>query len=520
MRQLIARFLFVVFTVSSACSAGTVAYWRFEEGPAEMPVSHPVAAGVYYAAIADSSGNGNELSVWNESWAGFAYQSDAAYLSVPQTGTANTFSIRNIGTLPSIWTNTSDPINSIRPSAFTIEATFKLVNGETRTIVGRDSYGTVTGNAALPALYFQALSNNQLAIKYCDVSGYWHQAVSKAGVFESFDNTANPNGIGVPWYSMAAVSDGHTLSLYLANHDTETGYWLIAQTDLTKSGSPNTALTSGAGDGGDWDAGNWTLARGLYNGGHQYRAMGLIDEVRISNSALRPSEFLGSPKSTNVAAYWRFEDGPENSTLRHPVSGGEYYPAIEDCSGNGNDLSVWDTESAGYIFTANLGFTRVNGLANNFSVRNNGPTPTMWTGTTDPIASIAPAAFTIEATFKLENGDYRTIVGRDSYGTASADAALSALYFQALPDNKVAIKFCDVSGYWHQAVSPIHAIQTFDYASNPTGDGVPWYSMAGISNGTTLLLYLRNVTSGGAWQLVAQTDLTRQPEYRTDGRRR
>lgn len=507
MQPTILRSLCFVLAVASAASAGTVAYWRFEEGPAEMPVSHPVAAGVYYAAIADSSGNGNELSVWNESWAGFAYHSDAAYLSVPQTGTANNFSIRNIGTLPSIWTNTADPINSIRPSAFTIEATFKLVNGDTRTIVGRDSYGTVTGNAALPALYFQALSNNQLAVKFCDVSGYWHQAVSRAGIFDSFDNTANPNGIGVPWYSMAAVSDGQTLSLYLANHDTETGYWLIAQADLSKSGSPNTALTSGAGDGSDWDAGNWTLARGLYNGGHQYRALGLIDEVRISNSALKPSEFLGSPKSTNVAAYWRFEDGPNNSTLRHPVSNGVYYPSVEDSSGNGNELSVWDSGGAGYLFTSNLGFTRINGLANNFSVRNNGPTPSMWTATTDPINSISPAAFTIEATFKLENGNYRTIVGRDSYGTASSDAALSALYFQALPDNKVAIKFCDVSGYWHQAVSAAGVIQTFDYASNPNGNGIPWYSMAGISNGSTLSLYLRNVTAGEPWQLIAQTDL-------------
>jgi hypothetical protein len=132
-----------------------------------------------------------------------------------------------------------------------------------------------------------------------------------------------------------------------------------------------------------------------------------------------------------------------------------YYPSVEDSSGNGNELSVWDSGGAGYLFTSNLGFTRINGLANNFSVRNNGPTPSMWTATTDPISSISPAAFTIEATFKLENGNYRTIVGRDSYGTASSDAALSALYSNALRLIRSLITYfsCDVSGYWHHEQS-------------------------------------------------------------------
>ena len=70
---------------------------------------------------------------------------------------------------------------------------------------------------------------------------------------------------------MAAVSDGSMLSLYL--RDVTAGGWhLIAQTDMTLSGSPNTALTKGTGDGGDWNAGDWSVGRGLYNGGHGDRA--------------------------------------------------------------------------------------------------------------------------------------------------------------------------------------------------------------------------------------------------------
>jgi hypothetical protein len=91
---------------------------------------------------------------------------------------------------------------------------------------------------------------------------------------------------------MAAVSDGSILSLYLRNV-TEGGAWsLIAQTDMTLSGSANTALTAGTGDGGDWDAGNWSIGRGLYAGGHGDRAYGFIDEVRISDAALDASDFL------------------------------------------------------------------------------------------------------------------------------------------------------------------------------------------------------------------------------------
>jgi 1-phosphatidylinositol phosphodiesterase len=500
--------LFAVLGVSLPAIAATVAHWRFEEGPENTPVVHPVAGGVYYASVADSSGNGNELSVWNESWAGYTYTSDAAYGTVPQTGAANRFSVRNNGSLPSMWTSTTDPINTISPAAFTIEVTFKIENGDIRTLIGRDSFGSDMTVAARSALYLQVVANNAVVIKFSDVSGYWHRAISQAGVIKSFDGSANPAGFGVPWYSIAAVSDGQILLLYLADHDRDTGYVLVAQTDMTQSGSPDTALTAGAGDGSDWDAGNWSVGRGLYNGGHQYRAPGLIDEIRISDAALAPSELLASANHSGVAAYWRFEKGPENEAVQHPVAGGVYFAAVKDSSSNGNELSVWDEGWAGYTYNADLGYTKVSGLANNFCVKNIGPDPSMWTQTTDPINGISPAAFTVEAMFKLADGGYRTIVGRDSYGTVAGDAALAALYFQAIPNNAVAIKFCDAAGYWHQAVSGDGVIQTYNKDTNPNGDGVPWYAMAGVSNGQTLSLYLRNITDGGGWQLLAQTDMT------------
>ena len=269
----------------------TLAYWRFEEGPADAKVAHPEANGVFYPSVADSSGNGNAISAWTEEdWGGSVYKTYVAGGTV--NGLTNNYSVKNTGGYPGYFTQTGTALQTLAPSAFTIEATFKLENGGHRTIVGRDSQGSATTNGALSALYFQAVPDNGLAIKFCDVSGYWHEAISDIGAFQSFNFGTDPDGLDTPWYSMSAVSDGSTLSLYLRNVTDGADWQLIAQTDMPLSGSPDTALTAGTGDGGDWDAGNWSVGRGLYNGGHGDRAWGFLDEVRISDAALNVSEFL------------------------------------------------------------------------------------------------------------------------------------------------------------------------------------------------------------------------------------
>ncbi len=289
-------------SIAGSLHASTVAYWRFEEGPAGANVDrNGQADGTYYGAIADHSGNGYNLSVWSDGGgAGYAYRSSVAGPIVD--GQANNLSVQNTGGSPAMWTETGSSLQTMTFPQFTIEATFKLENGTHRTIVGRDSFGASTTNSQLSALYFQALPNNGLAIKFGDEDGFWHEAVSADNAFTSFDFGTDPNGDNAPWYSMAGVSDGSTLSLYLRDIDAGGGWSLLASTDLTASGSTNTALTNGAGDGGDWDAGNFSLGRGLYNSGHGDRAWGFIDEVRISDTALDTSEFLAVvPEPSTVA---------------------------------------------------------------------------------------------------------------------------------------------------------------------------------------------------------------------------
>jgi 1-phosphatidylinositol phosphodiesterase len=270
--------------------AQTTAWWRFERGSAGEPVRHPSADGVFYGAVQDSSGGGNTLSVWNEGGAGYTYTTNLGVSKA--NGLINNFSVRNRGSMPSMWSRTGDPISVMAPAAFTVEATFKLENGGYRTIVGRDSYGTASTNSALSALYFQAIPENRVAIKFSDISGFWHQAVSSANAIITFNPASDLDGDSVPWYSMAAVSNGSHLRLYLRNVTAGAAWQLAAETDMRQSGSPNTALSAGMGSGNDWTAGNWSVGRGLYNGAHEDRAPGFIDEVRISDFARNVSDLL------------------------------------------------------------------------------------------------------------------------------------------------------------------------------------------------------------------------------------
>ena len=145
------------------------------------------------------------------------------------------------------------------------------------------------GDANLSALYFQLAPGDAVAIKYCDVSGVWHEAVSAPGAVQGFDWPSDHDGLTGHWYSMAAVSDGTLLSLYL---NSGSGYNLVARTDMSTSGSADTALTAGLGSGSGWTAGDFSVGRGLYNGGHTDRAYGFIDEVRLSDVALLTNGLL------------------------------------------------------------------------------------------------------------------------------------------------------------------------------------------------------------------------------------
>jgi hypothetical protein len=289
----------------STVQAGTIAHWNFEEGPERANVARGgLADGVFYPGILDQSGNGNHLSTWSDGGGGgYLYHPDVAVSTIPLTGAANNYSVKNTGGGPAMFTETGGALQTWTPLAWTIEVSFQPEDGGWRTMVGRDSRAANTqGNDVnLAALYFQITPDDQLAIKFTDVAGYWHEAVSVAGLIPGFNWPTDNEGTLGQWQTAAAVSDGSTLSLWYRNIEAGDGWSLVAQTDLTASGSSDTRLTPGTGDGGDWDAGNFSVGRGLYNGGHGDRAYGFIDEVRFSDTALTPFEFLMVPEPSSLA---------------------------------------------------------------------------------------------------------------------------------------------------------------------------------------------------------------------------
>jgi hypothetical protein len=96
------------------------------------------------------------------------------------------------------------------------------------------------------------------------------------------------------WYYAAVVNDGSTLALWLDSND-GAGYQLQGTTTLNGG-----ALYQGDDPANpDWDR-PWTIGRGEFGGGPADFFDGIIDEVRLSNRPLMPSEFLFAPASTPV----------------------------------------------------------------------------------------------------------------------------------------------------------------------------------------------------------------------------
>ena len=281
--------------------ASTVAYWRWENGVAGDPVPHTGGGGVFDGTTPDLSGNGNDLSVWEVGGAGYQYRTDVPFSTVPQTGDANNLSVKNTGGGPAMFTTSSVSmpsgvdVETMMPLAFTVEASFKPENGGYRTIVGRDSTNVATvdpnNNAALAALYLQVQPDNSMAFKFADVAGNFWQAISVPDLIHGFDFGSDPDGTTGTWYNVAGVSDGTTAKLYVNGH-------LEASTDIV---SADARLTFGGADAGDWHPGEWSVGRGLYNGGHVDRGYGYIDEVRISDTALQPGELLSAPEPGTIS---------------------------------------------------------------------------------------------------------------------------------------------------------------------------------------------------------------------------
>lgn len=278
--------LILAAQVAASLSAETVAYWRFDEGP----LGSDVPAGEN--AVLDASGNGNHLRAWAETTAP-TYLSDLPFRSVPLTGEENRLAL-NFTPRRDLYTE-GKPINSRALSAWTIEASFKpLVTDQWQVVVGKD--GNAVGSAPLLSLKILA-TNGRLELGLLDGAGQWRTVVSQ-----------EPLRAG-EWYSVAGTATSTVMSLWLKGPGDAA---FISQGMVGISGASYGGLSR-----------PWTVGRGMWQGNLTDWFDGVVDQIRISDTAMQPDQFLASPRPVTDPAELearavlveRAEDGEQNQYL-------------------------------------------------------------------------------------------------------------------------------------------------------------------------------------------------------------
>jgi ferric-dicitrate binding protein FerR (iron transport regulator) len=270
-----------------------VAYWRFEDRslgetlPDTRKNTRPVRAFV------DSSFNGNDLFTFVPKERP-QVSADVPAAVVLQTGATNNRCLNNTRTATEPFRNlyTHSPfshaspidIQKIAPAEWTIEASVKAkyLHRNNLTFVGRDTRPPSSPAVADGQLAFEIDIKGRFAVHFFDRNERPHEAVA-----EKLPLRANQ------WYHVAAISDGRALRIYVDVLDGK-GYQLQAETELPATGS--TALAKGS------DAGEWTIGRGEKDYRPAKLFNGWIDEVRICDVALNPSQLLFAPKAAAKAA--------------------------------------------------------------------------------------------------------------------------------------------------------------------------------------------------------------------------
>ncbi len=264
------------------------AYWRFEEGTAGTVV--PEGPNTVLDSI-----NANHMQRWTAPdpptdrtapW----YTTDVPAAIIPQTGEPNLLAL-DFQPNPTGGDDlfTTDGVNIQNPltEAITVEASFKMhfvgsIEGldPFQGIVCKEAWGQ-SPDLLLPIFVIKVRDTGVLQVELFDANGVIRNVATDFRLAEE------------QWYHVATVNDGTTLSMYLDSNDGN-GYVLIGTSEV--AGGPL------------WQRGilndlnsNWTIGRAEYSGFPADWSDAVIDEVRISNRALDPSEFLFAAPAPKLA---------------------------------------------------------------------------------------------------------------------------------------------------------------------------------------------------------------------------
>ena len=207
-----------------------------------------------------------------------------------------------------------------------------------------------------------------------------------------------------------------------------------------------------------------------------------------TNESVYSSEVSAVPVAASFIAWWRFEEGTNNAEVPGTSENSAYQVGTPDMSGNGNHLCDYWNDGRGISYSTNV--PSVAGVSNTLSGLSDDAYPAMytWSDESSPsgidLESAVLGAWTIEAYVNASAiaGSNRGIVGRDGIRTGG-DAA-SPLYFNIQANGTLRCTYYDQAETIHDAQSVV-ALTTDR-----------WYYVAATCDGTTLKLWLADVTAG------------------------
>ena len=233
--------------------AATVAYWDFEDGTSGLPFSDmPLGGSVDQV-------NNHVMRGYNSTYGpSFTDQTPTgeglgAYCNGGQDGYTDDSFLDN-------WS----------PQEWTIEISVRLGDlSGWNTIIGRDQSSLGASEADF---YFQNNGiDDRFRVNYLTVGG-------RRWILDSeFIPVANQ------WYHLALTSDGSTLNMYCDKLDNN-GYQNVGSLDISVQTLTENALA--------YTGNAWTFGRGWYGGNNVDQIVGYFDNLRLSDTALEPSEFL------------------------------------------------------------------------------------------------------------------------------------------------------------------------------------------------------------------------------------
>ncbi|MFA6961553.1 MAG: LamG domain-containing protein [Opitutaceae bacterium] len=250
--------ILVLLPAMPALNAGTVAWWRFDnDGFAEgrSPTQRE-------DVVRDETGANPGRTTQSPVYTGNV---PAAKLNHPAPANKLSLQMNN----PKKWEDvfiTKKPVCSLRLPAYTIELSFQCADmAMFRAMFAKD--GKPTESPAPPFVVKLSPRNRRLYVETIDEAGQLRSLSSRAAV---------ETGV---WYHLAVVNDGGQLALYLKKAGGG-AYQLQAKTSA---------------EGGLIDSpGNWVIGRGMSDGKLADPFYGYVDEIRISDTAIPPADFLAA----------------------------------------------------------------------------------------------------------------------------------------------------------------------------------------------------------------------------------